>query len=63
MSRATLIPGVMVAGLCAVTLLYSQSNEPKQNAADLLRTFKTIYVQVEDSTRQARDAGRRTTEE
>ena len=45
MSHATRIPGVMVAGLCAVTLLYSQSNAPKQNAADLLRTFKTIYVQ------------------
>jgi hypothetical protein len=45
MSHATRIPGVMVAGLCAVTLLYSQSSEPKQNAADLLRTFKTIYVQ------------------
>jgi hypothetical protein len=42
MSHATRIPGVMVAGLCAVTLLYSQSSEPKQNAADLLRTFKTI---------------------
>jgi len=45
MSRPRRIPGVMVAGLCAVTLLYSQSNEPKQNAADLLRTFKTINVQ------------------
>jgi len=44
MSRPRRIPGVMVAGLCAVTLLYSQSNEPKQNAADL-RTSKTIYVQ------------------
>jgi hypothetical protein len=28
-----------------VNLLYSQSNETKQNSADLLRTFKTIYVQ------------------
>jgi len=45
MSHARRIPGVMIAGLCAVTLLYSQSDEPKQNAADLLRTFKTIYVQ------------------
>jgi len=29
MSRARRIPGVMVAGLCAVTLQYSQPNEPK----------------------------------
>jgi hypothetical protein len=36
---------VMVASLCAVSLLYSQPNETKQNSADLLRTFKTIYVQ------------------
>jgi hypothetical protein len=45
MSHARRIPGVMIAGLCTVTLLYAQSNESKQNAADLLRTFKTIYVQ------------------
>jgi hypothetical protein len=39
------ILAVSVIGLCAATLLYSQSNETKQNSADLLRTFKTIYVQ------------------
>jgi hypothetical protein len=39
------ILAMAVTGLCAVNLLYSQSNETKQNSADLLRTFKTIYVQ------------------
>jgi len=45
MSHVLRIPVVIVLGLCAVSLLYSQSNETKQNSADLLRTFKTIYVQ------------------
>ena len=45
MSHGMRILAVSVIGLCAATLLYSQSNETKQNSADLLRTFKTIYVQ------------------
>ncbi|HMH02111.1 MAG TPA: hypothetical protein VK555_11885 [Terriglobales bacterium] len=45
MSHVLRIPVVIVLGLCTVNLLYSQSNETKQNSADLLRTFKTIYVQ------------------
>ena len=45
MFEGTRILAVSVIGLCAATLLYSQSNETKQNSADLLRTFKTIYVQ------------------
>ena len=45
MSHGIRILAVAVTGLCAVNLLYSQSNETKQNSADLLRTFKTIYVQ------------------
>ena len=45
MSHGIRILALAVTGLCAVNLLYSQSNETKQNSADLLRTFKTIYVQ------------------
>jgi hypothetical protein len=45
MFEGTRILAVSVIGLCAATLLYSHSNETKQNSADLLRTFKTIYVQ------------------
>src|SRR3954469_11401078 len=45
MSHGRRILAVIVPSLCAVSLLYSQSNETKRNSADLLRTFKTIYVQ------------------
>jgi hypothetical protein len=31
--------------VCSVTLLYPQSAGVKQDSADILRTFKTIYVQ------------------
>src|SRR6266700_3078512 len=35
----------LTALIFSVSLLYSQSGETKQNSADLLRSFKTIYVQ------------------
>ncbi len=36
---------VLAIGVCGATLVHPQSQETKQNSADLLRTFKTIYVQ------------------
>ena len=45
MANATRILAVIVTGLWAVTSLYSEADESKQNSVDLLRTFKTIYVQ------------------
>ncbi len=35
----------IVVVICGATLLYPQSAGVKQDAADILRTFKTIYVQ------------------
>lgn len=41
--RQVLLP--IAAVLCGLGLLHSQSPEAKPSGADILRTFKTIYVQ------------------
>jgi len=45
MSLTGKMSGVIAAGLVGVALLHAQSKEVKPNSLDVLRTFKTIYVQ------------------
>jgi len=45
MPRIRNISGVIGAGLVGLALLHAQSSEAKPTSVDVLRTFKTIYVQ------------------